>query len=107
MAFISDTVNSVVDAATGSSSGTNLQQFLSKFGSSEGKYVNTINPLATFDVSMKLHPSAAEATLSKTDKVLNALGTAATSAINNLGNNLTGGLMSSLMNDIMGSSVKD
>lgn len=106
MAFISDTVNSVVDAATGSNSGTNLQQFLSKFGSTEGKYVNTINPLATFDVSMKFKPSADDISLSKGTKVLNALGTAATSAIKNLGNNLTGGLMSSLTNDIFGSSVE-
>lgn len=105
MAFLNNTVNSIVDAATGSNSGTTLSQFLSKFGSSEGKYVNTIDPLATFDISMKFFPSIASTVLSTKDRVINALGTAATQAINNLGNNLTGGLLGSIMNDINDNSV--
>ena len=54
---ISDTVGSLVDSALGRSSGTNLNTFLSKFYSSEGKFVDTLDPKSTFDVSMKFYPT--------------------------------------------------
>ncbi len=106
MGIINNIGNAVVDAATGRNSGTTLQQFLSKFGSSEGKHVDLPNPLATFDVNMKFFPTQQPATeVGPGKRVLNALGTAATGAINNLGNNLTGGLLGSLLN--RGSVIKE
>jgi hypothetical protein len=50
---LGDLVNNIV----GKETGTNLDQFLNKFGSSAGKYVDTINPLATFDIQMKFYPT--------------------------------------------------
>ena len=94
----SSLVNSIVDAATGSNSGTTLEQFLSKFGSSEGKYVNQINPLNTFDVDVIFEPGNEFTSQSLSSKILGILGTAATSAIKNIGNNITGGLLGSLLN---------
>ena len=101
-------VNSVVDAAFDQDSGTNLTDFLSKFGSAEGKLVNTIDPLATFETSIKFYPCPSAETGNKSrivGRVTNALGTAATGALRNAANNITGGLLGSLLNDLGGNSV--
>ena len=93
-------VNSVVDAAFDQDSGTNLTDFLSKFGSAEGKLVNTIDPLATFETSIKFYPCPSAETGNKSrivGRVANALGTAATGALRNAANNITGGLLGSLL----------
>ena len=104
MGALGSVINDVVDSAIGTSSGTNLHDFLSKFGSTDGKMVNQINPLTTFEVSFKFEPSAGTAS----DKgILATLGTAITGLATNALNNMTGGLASSLMNDIMGKSVID
>ena len=57
MSAIGNVIGSAVDAATGSSSGTTLQDFLSQFSSSDGIWAKTIDPFATFDVSFKFYPS--------------------------------------------------
>lgn len=46
-------------ALGGKSSGSNLEDFLSHFSSSEGKWINQIDPLNTFDVSIKFYPTIA------------------------------------------------
>ena len=103
--------NKLVDAAMGKDhSGTTLQDFLAKFNSPEGKFVDSIDPKSTFDVYIKFYP-----TLEPTEKekknynsignsVTRALGTAATGALKTAGNAITGGLLGSFMND---SSVED
>ena len=97
MSAIGNVIGKAVDAATGSSSsGTTLQDFLSKFSSSEGKWVNTIDPFATFDLTMKLYPEPNE---EKKDKgFLDKLADAAKGAVKSLVNNATGGLVGALMN---------
>ena len=54
MGFLSDTVGNAINAhkakKEGSVTRTDLQTFLGKFGSSAGRYVETIDPLGTFDV---------------------------------------------------------
>lgn len=106
MGAIGNIIGKAVDAATGSSSGTTLQDFLSHFSSSEGKWINTIDPFATFDVRIKFYPTIDPAKEDKEwyealgDSLLNS----AQSAVNNLANNVTGGLLGSIMNsqvDIM------
>lgn len=104
MGALGSVINDVVDSSTGRSSGTNLHDFLSRFSSSDGKMVNQINPLTTFEVSFKFEPSAGTAS----DKgILATLGTAITGLATNAMNNMTGGLANSLMNDIFGKSVKE
>ena len=50
--------NKLVDAAIGKDhSGTTLEDFLSKFNSPEGKFVDTIDPKTTFDVYVKFYPT--------------------------------------------------
>ena len=75
-------INSVVDAAFDTNSGTKLTDFLQKFGSSEGKFVNTIDPLATFETSFKFYPCPSAELAAKSSGILsrvgNALGTAVT-----------------------------
>lgn len=40
----------------GGSGGSNLKGFISKFNSTDGKYVETIDPLNTFDVTVEFFP---------------------------------------------------
>ena len=47
---LGEVINSAVDAVTGGSSGTTLEDFLTKFTPASGTYVNTIDPLNTFEV---------------------------------------------------------
>ena len=57
MGAIGGIIDSAVEATTGSSHGTTLQDFLSHFSSSEGIWAKTIDPFTTFDVSIKFFPS--------------------------------------------------
>lgn len=53
-------IGSVIDRAVGSitgNNGTSLNDFLSKFSSSDGKWVDTIDPFASFELTMKLYPA--------------------------------------------------
>lgn len=103
---ISDSIGNMVDAALGTSSGTNLNSFLTKFYSSEGKFVDTLDPKSTFDVSIKFYPTF-ETTGSSGEwyeKLGNAALNVAKSSVKSLANNVTGGLIGSIMNgrvDIM------
>lgn len=92
--------NKLVDAAMGKEhSGTTLQDFLAKFNSPEGKFVDSIDPKSTFDVYMKFYPTLESEKMSTGAAVVNALGTAATGALNTAGNAVTGGLLGSFMNN--------
>ena len=51
-------IGNAVGALTGTKSGTTLDDFLMKFSSSAGVYVNTIDPLHTFDVTFTFFPSS-------------------------------------------------
>lgn len=117
--YISDQINQLIGSSAGVSSGSNLQQFLSKFGSSAEKHVNVINPLATFDVSMKLYPSPVDIVMSNSNKAsaskteskngsfTDKLKEIYNNTIDNFSNNATAGLASSLQSDIEGQSVND
>lgn len=97
--------NKLVDAAMGKDhSGTTLQDFLAKFNSPEGKFVDSIDPKSTFDVYIKFYPTLESEKQSTGAAVINALGTAATGALKTAGNAITGGLLGSFMNS---GSVKD
>jgi hypothetical protein len=53
MGFLDDTIGNAVNAYKAKDSATtktDLQTFLGKFSSSSGKYIDTIDPLCTFDV---------------------------------------------------------
>ena len=102
MGALGNIITGAVDAATGSSSGTSLQDFLSHFSSSEGSWVKQIDPLATFDVTMTFYPDPQlEQPPEKKDWLQNLgdnlLG-AAKGAVKNAANNITGGLIGSIMN---------
>ena len=103
--------NKLVDAAMGKDhSGTTLQDFLAKFNSPEGKFVDSIDPKSTFDVYIKFYPTLEPTEEEKKNynsignSVIRALGTAATGALKTAENAITGGLLGSLMND---GSVED
>ena len=57
MGVLGNVVGDAVNAYTGNSSGTNLESFLSKFSNAKGRYVDTIDPLGTFDVKFKFYPT--------------------------------------------------
>lgn len=118
--ILNSVVSPITEAVTGSSSGTSLQDFLSKFSSSDGVWAKTLDPFATFDVSIKFHPSFYEPDPKENSSDQNKdwkskLGDAwestknnalnsAKGAVKSLANNLTGGLLGSIMNsrvDIM------
>ena len=100
MGFIGDNIGNMVDAAFGSSSGTDLNTFLSKFYSSEGKFADTLDPKSTFDVSMQFYPTIKSSGGSSTwyQKLGDAALGTAQSAVKNLANNVTGGLLGSIIN---------
>lgn len=97
MSAINNLLNDVTDIATDGSTHTRLEDFLQKFNDPAGKYVNTIDPLGTFDVNIRFYPSIDPADLNMFDKMLNSAVGAATNAISNAANNITGGLVSSLL----------
>lgn len=57
MSALGNVINNAVGAVTGTSGGTTLQDFLSRFGSAEGKWINTLDPLNTFDLNFKFYPA--------------------------------------------------
>lgn len=103
MSAIGNVIGNAIDAVTGSSSGTTLQDFLSKFSSAEAKLVNQIDPFASFDLTMELYPCLTKKTDNK-GNLLSKLGSAAKNAaqtaVKNAVNNATGGLVGALMNDV-------
>lgn len=108
MGAIGGIIDSAVEAATGSSHGTTLQDFLSHFSSSEGIWAKTIDPFTTFDVSIKFFPSFYWPIVDSDKGILEKLGdslvSSAKGAVKSLANNVTGGLLGSFMNskvDIM------
>jgi hypothetical protein len=113
MGTLGNIVGNAIDAGFGKSRGTSLQDFLSHFSSSEGKWVNTIDPFSTFDVKIRFYPpmptepvkkDADKELLNRLEDVGNSLVSSAKSAVKNAANNLTGGLLGSIMNskvDIM------
>lgn len=100
MGALGGIIDNAVDAVTGKSSGTTLQDFLSHFSSSEGIWIKQIDPLATFDLSFKFHPS--DWKKGEDGKWYEKLGTSllnsAKGAVKNLANNVTGGILGSIMN---------
>ena len=56
MGTLGNIVGNAIDAGFGKSRGTTLQDFLSHFSSSEGKWINTIDPFSTFDVKIRFYP---------------------------------------------------
>ena len=79
---------------------------MSHFSSSDGIWAKTIDPYATFDVTMKFYPTFyKESEKNWKEKLLDTAVGAAKSAVKNLANNLTGGLLGSIMNNKM--SVMD
>lgn len=108
MSALGDVINGAVDAVTGSSSGTTLQDFLSHFGSAEGKWINQLDPLNTFDLSFKFYPAYESEKKDEEKSALGKLGSSlmgsAKSAVKEGLNSVTGGLLGSFMNskvDIM------
>lgn len=115
MGILDSIGNSAVEAITGTSSGTTLQDFLSQFSSSDGVWSKTIDPYSTFDVKIKFYPSYYDKPVKdkkkkdeewkdKLGKLGDSLVSSAKSAVKNLANNVTGGLLGSFMNskvDIM------
>lgn len=99
MGALGNSLGDIANAALGQSSGTNLQSFLSKFYSSAGNFVDTLDPKTTFDVNIKFYPN--EFSNGSDDgfswsKVGNAALGAAKQAVGNLANNMTGGLAGAL-----------
>ena len=108
MGTLGNVIGKAIDATAGNSSGTTLQDFLSHFSSSEGKWINTIDPFSTFDVRIKFFPPPPVNDVKKNKDLLDRLGdslmSSAQSMTRNLANNITGGLIGSIMNskvDIM------
>lgn len=100
MSALANVIGNAVGAATGASSGTTLQDFLSRFGSAEGKWINQLDPLNTFDLSFTFYP--APKLKSKDKSVLGKIGSSligsAKSAVKEGLNSATGGLLGSFMN---------
>ena len=48
---LGDVIGKAVDAYNGNATGTTLEDFLTKFTPAGGAYVNTIDPLHTFEIS--------------------------------------------------------
>lgn len=57
MGALGGIIDSVVDSIGGRQSGTTLQDFLANFSSSNNIWAKTIDPYASFDVSIKFFPS--------------------------------------------------
>lgn len=103
MGFLSDVVDNAVNAAKNNGNDvtkTDLQTFLNKFSSSAGRYIDTIDPLATFDVQFKFYPTLSLDELKNQKKpstfsrVMSSVGNSITSGLKNAADNATGGLFS-------------
>lgn len=129
MGFIGNTFSSATDAFLGkdknAKQATNLETFLTKFSSAEANYVDLIDPLQTFDVTITFFPNQAEDAANKaangetvgwkdafssvgafTKSVTAGLSRAGTSLVNsakdgalNALNNMTGGLLATFYNE--------
>lgn len=106
MGIASDIIGNAVNAYGSDDSSvtrTSLQTFLGKFGSSAGRYVDTIDPLGTFEVQFKFYPTLSLAEISnqqKPSKLGNALKSVYNSALDagaNALNNVTGGLFQNIV----------
>ena len=100
MGSLGNIIGDAVGSALGTSSGTSLEDFLSHFGTMQGKWINDIDPLNTFDVTIKFYPTIPpkkdkKSTLSKIGSSL--LGSAQSAVKEGL-NSVTGGLLGSFMN---------
>jgi hypothetical protein len=110
MGFLGDVVGNAVDAYKGGPSQTGLQTFLGKFSSPGGAYVDTLDPLGTFDVRFKFYPSLSLKELKKKGKqstfsrVTSSIGNSLKTGLSNAADSLTGGLFSSVTK---GESLKD
>lgn len=112
--IISDAVGAAKDAVLEKEPKlcTTVEDFLTKFSDSSGKYANQINTLTTFEVSFKFYPTLDQVVKndkddkekkSKLGKALDAavgsVKSSFTKAAKNAVNNLTGGLLASLNNE--------
>ena len=95
MGALAGLVNTTVDAATGTAHHTTLEDFLNKFNSSAGKYVETIDPLTTFDVVFKFFPNDSTSNKKNLAGILKDVGLG---MLENLADNAIGGLYSSISN---------
>jgi len=110
MGSLGSIIGDAVGAALGSSSGTSLEDFLSHFGSAQGKWVTEIDPLNTFDVTIKFYPTQEpkEEKKSTLSKIGSSLLGSAKSAVKEGLNSVTGGLLGSFMNsDVKISKLHD
>jgi hypothetical protein len=95
---LGEVIGNTVDAYNGTSSGTTLEDFLSKFSPASGTAVNTIDTLHTFEVQIKFYPASDSVELTGMAGALDSLKKAGAQALNNLANNITGGLLGAFMN---------
>jgi len=100
MSAIGNVIEGAVNNAFSLNSGTNLNDFLAKFSSADGKWVDTIDPFASFELKMKLYPAPKSEPDNRgmLEKLGDSLVSSAKSAVKNAANNLTGGLVGSIMN---------
>ena len=116
MGILGDVVSNGIDAFNDSASGTTLQQFLDKFSSPKGRYVDTIDPLGTFDVKFKFYPTLTPDELDQLNEVTTqpdkwgrvgqSLTNSAVNAGKNFRDNTFGGLYSSRAEGGKGSVMK-
>lgn len=107
MSAIGNVIQGAVESLTDTSSGTSLKDFLSKFSPSDGKWVSTVDPFGSFDLTMKLYPAPESSKDSNKKGLLDKLLDSGKGAVKNLANNVTGGLIGSIMNttDLFGSKA--
>lgn len=98
MGALGGLIDSAIDKVAGNSHGTTLQDFLTKFSPHDGKLVNTIDTLNTFDVSIKFHPPLEGD--SGNSGIGEFLANNAMQMASNAINNVTGGLASSIADAI-------
>lgn len=102
MGAIASLIGDAVTAATNTSSGSTLEDFLGKYSAPGQKYVNTLDPLGTFDVSFKFFPADKPkgGSASWSDKMLDSIGKSVTSAARNALDSATGGLFSTIATEM-------
>ena len=107
MGALGDIVNGAIDSVSGSSSGTHLKDFLNHFSPSDGKWIQTIDPLTTFELTFKFHPDQFDAGEKKGNSSwvtkLQAIGNSAFNSMAQAGtnalNNATGGLLGAIVSE--------
>lgn len=102
MGALTGMIGNAIDAYSGSgSSRPKLQDFLDKFSSSQGRYVDTIDPLGLFKVRFRFFPSlTADELMQRGGSALGRVGQSLVNSLKTMGtsvlDNATGGLFSSL-----------